>query len=261
VSAGDDAGDVLFGDGSDEAEMRELLQNDEDGVGAGADERAGVDEAVGDHAIEGGGDAEVTLEVLLSSDSGFGGAPGLLAGADEGLGGFDLLADDFDLVTGDGAGGFGGFLESLEGGLEYSYLSFGLEPVGFGDLDFGFGFGDAGFDFGGTELDEKVALVDGAAAVDGDLLDVAGDLGVKGDGEEGLEFAREVDGAGDGFGDDGGELLGGGGGEEDDCNEQQLRGYGGREYGVREYGVREYGVRANRGQTAASTRRVDICDP
>jgi hypothetical protein len=204
----DDAGNVLFGDGSDEAEARELLENDEDGVGAGADERAGVDEAVGNDPVEGGGNAEIGFEILERSDGGFGGCPRLLARADERLRGFDLLAGDFDFVAGDSAGSFCGFLEFLERGLEDGDLGFGLETVSLRYLDFGFGFGDAGFDFGSGELDEEVALVDRGAAIDGYFLDVAGDLGVESNGEVGLELAGEVDGAGDGLGEDGGEFLG-----------------------------------------------------
>src|SRR5215831_17818156 len=108
--AGDDAADGFFGNGGDQAQAGELLENEQGRIRAGADECAGVDEAVGDGAVEGRGDAEVGFEVFLGSQEGLGGAAGLLAGTDQGLRGFDLLFGLDDFVASDGARGFGGFL-------------------------------------------------------------------------------------------------------------------------------------------------------
>src|SRR5262249_3932155 len=52
TGATDDAGDILLRDRYDHAQVRKLLNDQQDSVVSRADERAGMDETVGNHAIE-----------------------------------------------------------------------------------------------------------------------------------------------------------------------------------------------------------------
>ena len=69
----------------------------------------------------------------------------------------------------------------LVGALGSGELGFGLQAVRFGGLDLGFGFGDLGVHFGRGQFGEQVALLDDAAAIDQDTLDVARHFGVQRD--------------------------------------------------------------------------------
>ncbi|MGA2267770.1 MAG: hypothetical protein ABSH44_04795 [Bryobacteraceae bacterium] len=57
---------VLLGHRHDQAKMRDLLDNQQGQIGAGTGQRAGVNQAIGHHAIERRGDGEVRLQLLLS---------------------------------------------------------------------------------------------------------------------------------------------------------------------------------------------------
>jgi hypothetical protein len=118
------------------------------GVRAGAGQRAGVREAIGDHAIEGRGDGQIRFQFLAGFDHGLRGGGGLAAGAHQFLRRVHLLFRQNQLVAGHGSGRFGGLLETLVGALDGGQLRFGLAAVGFRGLHFGFGFGDLGFQFG-----------------------------------------------------------------------------------------------------------------
>ena len=96
-----------------------------------------------------------------------------------GLRGFHLLFSLHHFVAGYCAGGLGGFLEAVEGGLRGSELGFRLGTFGLNGLSFGFGFGDLRFHFGGAQFYQKVALLDVTAAVYQHALHVPGHLGVE----------------------------------------------------------------------------------
>jgi hypothetical protein len=78
-----------------------------------------------------------------------------------------------------------------------------LQFFGFGRLHLGLGFRDLGGEFGRAEFGQQVALLDDAAAVHQDALDITRHPGVQRDREIRLDFSRQIDGAGHGFGDDG----------------------------------------------------------
>ena len=65
------SGDVRFGDRDHQAELRDLLDDEQGGGGAGADKRSGVGQTVRDHAVERCRDMQVSLEFLLRLDDSF----------------------------------------------------------------------------------------------------------------------------------------------------------------------------------------------
>ena len=166
-------------------------------VRAGADQRAGMHEAIGHHAVERRGDGQIRLQILLGLDRGLRGGGGLLAGAHQRLRGVHLLFGLNQLVAGDGAGRFRGLLETVVSALGGGQLRFGLQAVGFRGLHFGFGLGDLGVHPGALNVDQQVALFHHAAAVHQDALDIAGHFGVQRDGQEGQELAGQIDGSRD----------------------------------------------------------------
>ena len=132
---------------------------------------------------------------------------GVLTGANEGALGVDLLFHLHQLISGDGAGCFGGLLQARVGSLESGELGIGLQPVGLQSLHLGFGLGDVRRHFRGAQFGEELALLYDAAAIHQDLFDVAGHPRVQGDAQEGQELARQIDASGNGFCDDGNEQI------------------------------------------------------
>ena len=47
-----DAADIFFRDRNNQSQTRDLLDGEQRGIGAGTDQRAGMDQPFGDHAIE-----------------------------------------------------------------------------------------------------------------------------------------------------------------------------------------------------------------
>jgi hypothetical protein len=155
-----------------------------------------VGEPFDDDTIERSGDFQVGFEILLRLHRRLRGTDGLFARSHEGLRRLDLLLGLLEFNTGNGAGRFRGFLEARCGDIDGGELRLGLGPVRLGGLHARFGFGDAGVEFGRGELNEKLATLHDAAAVDENAIDVAGDLGGERDVEVGLNLRGEVDGAG-----------------------------------------------------------------
>ena len=165
-------------------------------IRARADQRAGVHEAVGHHAVEGRGDVQIGFQVLLGLDHGL--RRRWLAWrrrAHQRLRGFHLLFRQDQLVAGHRAGRFGGLLETVVRALGGGQLRFGLAAVGFRGLHFGFGFGDLRLQFGRAQFGQQVALLHHAAAVHQHALDIAGHLGVQRDAQERQKLAGQIDGA------------------------------------------------------------------
>ena len=72
----------------------------------------------------------------MSLHCGGGGLDGLRARLHDGLRGLDLLLGLDELVAGDRAGGFGGFLQAVVSGLYTSELGLGLGSFGLADWTF-----------------------------------------------------------------------------------------------------------------------------
>ena len=122
--------------------MRDLLDHQKDRIGAGTDQRARVDQAIGHHAVEGRRDFRVSLHSLQRTDRCLRGPACLLAGVQERLGGLHLFFRLDQLVAGDRSGCFGGLLHAIVCALRRCKLSLGLQAVSLGRLHFRLSFGD-----------------------------------------------------------------------------------------------------------------------
>ena len=102
-----------------------------------------MNQAVGNHSVEGRGDFQVVFDQLLGAHGGLGGADRLQPGIHQGSGGVHLLFGDGEFVAGDDPRCFRGFLEFVVSALRAGQLRFGLYAVALGGLYAGLGFGDA----------------------------------------------------------------------------------------------------------------------
>ena len=109
-----------------------------------------MNQAVGNHSVEGRGDFQVVLDQLLGAHGGLGGADCLPPGIHQGSRGVHLFLGDGEFVAGDDAGRFRSFFEFVVSALRGGELRFGLQAVALGGLYAGLGFGDAGGHLGGA---------------------------------------------------------------------------------------------------------------
>jgi hypothetical protein len=123
-----------------------------------------MNQAVGDHSVEGRSDLQVVLHQLQRAHGGFGGADRLPPGTHQGAGGIHLFLRHGKFVAGDDSGGFRRLLELVRGALGRQ-LGFGLDPIALGAVHAGLGFGNPRGHFGRTQFDEKLPLLDGASTV------------------------------------------------------------------------------------------------
>ena len=124
----------------------------------------------------------------------FRGAGGLLAGSNQGLRRFDLLFDLSPFVVRDRARRFRRLLQALAGAPRRGELGFRLKPVRFGGQHFGFRFGNLSGDFRRAQFDEKLPLLDDAAAVHRYAIHITGHPSMERDTQEGLKLAGQFDG-------------------------------------------------------------------
>ena len=103
---------VLFGNRDDQPQFRDLLEGEKRGIRAGSDQGAGMDQAIGDDAVEGRGDSQIGLHFLERSEIG-GGRPAGWRRDRMRAARRDLLLHLHQFVSGDGAGSFRRFLGAI----------------------------------------------------------------------------------------------------------------------------------------------------
>ncbi len=198
LQLGLDLRQVVFGDVEDDGDGLKLGDHGEGGGGAGEDDIAGVDETQADATGDGRGDVAVgELDLVV------------LNGALVSLDGAFILDDGLllvvELLLGDGVAGVGGAVAvEVDAGLGEDALIV---------LEGAFSLGEGGLVGARIDVDERLAFVNDLAFLVVNGHDLAGDLAVDGDGEDGGDGAEgvvvDVDIAGMGLGDgDGGGALG-----------------------------------------------------
>jgi hypothetical protein len=222
--AGGEGGSSGFGHGDIEAEAAGVFEAEEGGVGIGSDECAGVDEALGDDAIKGRGDAEILLHLAGDGEGGLGSVDGGLGGIDGGEGSIELAARLKEVRFGDDAFGGGSGFEVIVGKLGAVAARGGFGEAGAGEADFGFRLSHLEGEFGGGEGDEGVAFFDDGAFVDEDEVDEGREAGMEDDGFEGEQFAGEGDEAVEGARQDGSEFGADGLGSGEGGSKEQEQG-------------------------------------
>ena len=204
------AAHIFLGHGDHHAQARRLLNDQQHDIGARSHQRAGVHQAIGDHARKRRGDLQVLLQVALRLDRGSSGLRCLLARPHQSLRRIHLFLRLHHVVASHHAGSLGGLLQPFECALGSGKLRLGLQAVGLGRLHLGFGLGDTRGHFRSAERGQQLALFYLAAAVHQHALHIARNLGVHCDAEEGIDFARKFHGARNRPGDDRCQLDGSG---------------------------------------------------
>ena len=169
------AAGIRLGHRHHHAKARNLLDDKQDGIRPGPDQSAGMNQALGDDAIERRSDLQIGLEVLLRLHGALGRGPaGLLPDAHQRLGCLHLLFCLIQLVAGDRAGRFRGLLQPVVAVLcAPASCASACKRSDSAACTLDSASAICAFISGSGQFGEQVALFHDAAAVDEDALDIA----------------------------------------------------------------------------------------
>ncbi len=155
-----------------------------------------MDQAVGHHPVKRSGDLQIGHHCLQRVYGLLRRRTRLLFGVDQSLRRVHLSLCQDQIVAGDGPGRLGGFGQPLVGTLCRGQLRFCLQPFRFRGLEPGLRFGNLRLHFRRAQRYQQISLLHHAAAVHQNALHVARHFGMQGDHQEGMDFRRQLNGAG-----------------------------------------------------------------